>query len=66
MKGNGGNGRVLPFSDLPYEENNLLVAKVEEGCGQDAKKGFFKKKIYLFYLFIFGCIGSSLLCAGFL
>ena len=22
--------------------------------------------IYLFYLFIFGCIGSSLLCAGFL
>ena len=25
----------------------------------------FKKKIYLFYLFIFGCVGSSLLCAGF-
>ena len=23
-------------------------------------------KIYLFHLFIFGCIGSSLLCAGFL
>ena len=25
----------------------------------------FFKKIYLFYLFIFGCVGSSLLCAGF-
>ena len=23
-------------------------------------------KIYLFNLFIFGCVGSSLLCAGFL
>ena len=26
---------------------------------------FFKKYIYLFYLFIFGCVGSSLLREGF-
>ena len=36
------------------------------GCFYGGKSPFLKIYINLFNLFIFGCIGSSLLCAGFL
>ena len=45
--------------------NSLSLQPCQDHRGLRGQWGAFFFKIYLFYLFIFGCIGSSLGCAGF-
>ena len=42
----------------------FILAETQRQAGEWVSGVF--KKIYLFYLFIFGCVGSSLLRMGFL
>ena len=49
-----------------YFRKNLQVAIAFIHLLLNQDKLFFKNKFIYFIYFIFGCVGSSLLCAGFL
>ena len=49
-----------------YPVNVFILFKCVWFCWPIQRLFPFLKKIYLFYLFIFGCVGSSLLHVGFL
>ena len=55
---------ILIFVALHLQFASVRMKVKSSGNSSIKKKNFFK--IYLFYLFIFGCVGSSLLHVGFL